>query len=353
MTRRLVSSTIMVLLLCGTVGFAQEKISPLSDYMYKRDFPRYEEIKKETDPQKLAGMLVELMKDRPINRVLPYIIQDYRTIVVGYLDKKEWDRALSLIEEFKAVLPTDKAVEDEEIPVGVEEFMQNLRHARTVMDPLVLSAYYSSGNWTKAAELQEQLYAAAPSIQGVQLLADIYMRMENFDKYLENAAKIISEFTISKPEGFDAAYKTLQIYRQKNDMPSIIDISRKIMDVYGDRLPEGIAEAQWNPERVSAFMLFAQEPYQAKDFPKAMELFERVLKSDPKNGDAWYYIGMCKWNIEGQDGAVEPFAKSVVLNGATAATARQRLEQIHKAKNKDSLDGLDEILAQAKTDLGI
>ena len=64
MTRRLVSSMIIILLLCGINGFAQEKISLLSDFMYtRRDVPRYEEIKKETDPQKLAALLIDFMKE--------------------------------------------------------------------------------------------------------------------------------------------------------------------------------------------------------------------------------------------------------------------------------------------------
>jgi tetratricopeptide (TPR) repeat protein len=221
------------------------------------------------------------------------------------------------------------------------------------MQPFILNAYYLSGNWDKAAELQERLYAAAPSIQGLQLLADIYLRMENYDKYLENAKKIMAEFPITQPQGFDAAYTSLQIYRQKNDLPAVTDLYKKLMDVYGDKLPEGRTDAQWNPERAFAYTLFAQEPYANKDYPKALELFEKVVKVDPLNGDAYYYIGMCKWQTGGQDSAVEPFAKSVVLNKSLAARARQYLEQIYKAKNNDSLDGLDDILAKAKASLGI
>ena len=50
---------------CATIGlllapavsalFAQEKISPVSDYQYKRDYAQYENIKKEADPQKRAA----------------------------------------------------------------------------------------------------------------------------------------------------------------------------------------------------------------------------------------------------------------------------------------------------------
>ena len=362
MPKRLVSSTIMILLLCGISVFAmQEKVSLLSDYMYsKKDLPRYEGIKKETDPQKMAGLLIEFLKDRPINRIVPYIIQDYQTVIVGHLGKKEWDKAISMAEDMMAALPTDKAVEkavaDGDITVverNVQDFQQQVQQARLAMQQVVLTAYYSSGNWAKAAEIQEQLYAAAPSIQGVQLLADIYLQMQNFDKYLENAKKIMAEFPIDKPQGFSTAYQVLQVYLQKNDAPAVTELYRKLMDVYGDKLPEGVDAAQWNPERARAYTLLAQEPYTNKDYPKAVELFEKVVKADPSNGDAYYYIGMCKWQISVQDSAVEPLAKSVVLNKTTAARARQYLEQIYKAKNNDSLDGIDEILAKAKADLGI
>jgi tetratricopeptide (TPR) repeat protein len=346
----------MILLFCGAISFAQERVSPLSDYQYtRRDLPRYEEIKKETDPQKLVGLLIEFMKDRPINRLLPYILQDYQNVIAGHLGKQEWDRATTLIGDMQAVLPTDKAVEDEEIPVGVEEFMQQLRQARLVMQQLTLSTYYASGNWAKAAELQEQLHAAAPSLQGLQLLADIYEKMQNTDKYLETAQKIMAEVPISQPLGFSMAYQSAQVHLQKNNIPAATEMYKKLMDAYGDKLPEGLTDAQWNPQRAIAYTLLAQEPYTAKDYPKALELFERVVKADPSNGDAYYYIGLCKWQIEGQDGAIEPFARSVVLNKATAPRARQQLEQIYKAKNPEdeSLGGLDEILAKAKASLGI
>ena len=354
MTQRLVSSTIMVLLLCSAIGFTQEKVSPLSDYMYnRRDLPRYEEIKKETDPQKLAGLLIEFMKERPINRLLPYIIPAYQNAIAAHINKQEWDRALSLVESMQAALPTDKAVADEEIPVGVDEFMKQLQDARQTMRQLALTVYYSSKNWAKAAELQEQLYKAAPSLQGLQLLADIYQQMQNTDKYLEVAQKIMAEAPISQPLGFSTTYQILQMRLQKNDIPGATELYGRLMDAYGDKLPQGVSEADWNQERARAYSLLAQDPYAKKDFRRALELFERVVKADPTNGDAYYYIGLCKWQIDGQDSAVEPLAKSVVLNKASAARSRQNLEQIHKAKNNDSLDGLDEVLAKAKSSLGI
>jgi tetratricopeptide (TPR) repeat protein len=352
----------MILLLFGASGYAQDRISLLSDFMYTRQhLPAYEEIKKETDPQKLAALLIEFLRERPINRLIPFIIQDYQIAIVGQLENQAWDRAIAMAEEMLSVLPTDqaidRAVEEGDITIvesNVDDLKRQLQVARLAMRQVFLNAYFLSGNWAKAAEIQEQFYADAPSIQGAMLLADIYWRMQNFDKYLENARKIMAEFPLTQPQGFDAAYQSLQVHIQNNDIPAATELLRKLMDVYGDKIPDGLTAEQWNPLRIMAFSIFAQELFTARDFPKALELFERVLQIDPRNGDAYYFIGMCKWNIEGQDSAIEPFARSVVLNGAaTAANARQRLEQIHKANNEDSLDGLDEVLAKAKADLGI
>ena len=361
---------IVVLFFCGTRGFAQEKISLLSDYYYKRDAARYEEIKKETDPQKLTGMLIDFLKepdtntnprkDRLINRLIPYISVDFQNAIAGYAGKKEWEKAISAAESLRAVLPAEKAI-DQAVSSGditvvdknVDELKQQLRQAQQAMQQAALTAYYQSGNFAKAAEIQEQLYKAAPSLQGTQLLADIYLQMKNNDKYLENAKKIMAEIPVSQPQGFNVAYQSLLIYIQKNDMPAVTDLYKKLMDAYGDKLPQGVTDAQWNPERARGYSLLAQEAYANKDYRKALEMFEKVVKADPANGDAYYYIGLCKWQLDGQDSAIEPLAKSVVLNKASAARARQNLEQIHKANNNDSLDGLDEILAKAKASLGI
>ncbi len=50
---KLFSSIIAILvMMCGIGAFAfQEKISPLSDYQYKRDFTQYEAIKKRPTPR--------------------------------------------------------------------------------------------------------------------------------------------------------------------------------------------------------------------------------------------------------------------------------------------------------------
>ena len=45
-------------------------------------------------------------------------------------------------------------------------------------------------------------------------------------------------------------------------------------------------------------------------------------------------------------------AKAVAINGIAASYARTTLEEIYKAQHKGSLEGLDKVIAKAKSELG-
>jgi hypothetical protein len=62
---------------------------------------------------------------------------------------------------------------------------------------------------------------------------------------------------------------------------------------------------------------------------------------------------MCKWQTKDPEGAIDSFAKCVVLNGQLAQRAKQYMEDLYKARHSNSLDGIDQVLAKAKSELGI
>ena len=360
MTRRIVSSVIAILLLCGASGFAmQDKISPLSDYQYsKNDYPRYEAIKKEADLQKRTDLLMAFLKERPISKILLYVVTDIQEAIKPSLETKDWAKAISSTEALIAALPTEQtvkaAVDAGDIPVGADEFLkQQLAPAQLMLQRTLMAAYYGAGNWPKAAETAEKIYAAAPDISGLKVLAQIYANMQNSDKYLEYLQKIMNAAPFDQPDGYGTALQIAQVYIQKQNVPAATEMLTKVMDVYGDKVPPNVQEAQWNATRAFAYGVIAAGIYQKKDYPKAIELYEKVAKFDSKRDDAYYYIGMSKWQTEGQDAAMEPFAKCVVLNKTMAPRAKQYLEQIYKGKHQDSLAGIEEILNKAKADLGI
>ncbi len=345
----------VILMFCGTATFAlQEKLSPLSDYQYKKDFAQYESIKKEADTQKRSELLLSFMKEHPISRMLLYVATDYMECVKPHLAKNDFAKAISMIESLNALLPTEKGIQEAQIPVGVDEFVkQQLQPTQASIHQALLTAYYQSNNMPKAAEEAEKLYAMTSNKAMLPVLSDIYYKMQNWDKYLGYAQKMLAEFPMDQPQGYGTAIQMSQVYIQKQDVNSAIDLLSKVMDVYGDKVPPNTQEAQWNATRAFAYGVIASGIYAKKDYPKAMELYEKVTRFDPKNGDAHYYIGMSKWQIQNPEGAIDSFAKCVVLNGQLAQRAQQYLEQLYKARHNDSLDGLDQVMAKAKSDLGI
>jgi tetratricopeptide (TPR) repeat protein len=344
-----------LLLLCGASGFAlQDKISPLSDYQYKKDYAQYEEIKKEADIQKRADLLLGFVKERPISRILLYVVTDYQAAINPQLEKKDWAKAISMSEALLSILPTEEKVKAEEIPVGSEEFLKDqLAPSVLLLERTMLAAQYGAGNLPKAAELAEKIYAAAPDASMLQTLAAIYLNMQNFDKYLEYGQKILAQAPMDQPLGYTTALQMADIHLRKQDVPAATAMFSKIMAVYGDKVPPNMAEPQWNATRAIAFGLMGADAYQKKDYPGALGLYQKVVQFDPKRDDAWYYIGMSKWQTEGQDAAVEPFAKCVVLEKTMAPRAKQYLEQIYQGSHSGSLEGIEEVLTKARADLGI
>jgi tetratricopeptide (TPR) repeat protein len=349
----LIGSITAILVLCGISAFAlQEKISPLSDFQYKRDYAQYEGIKKEADIQKRADLLKAFVKEHPISRILLYVATDYMECVRPLIEKKDWAKAIATEESFLALVPDDKTVQAAGIPVGVEEFMkEQLLPTRKLLLSSLIAANYQSNNFPKAAEAAEKVYAMAPDKSLLPVLADIYLKSQNADKYLEYGQKILAEYPIE--QGYSTALQMAQIYIQKQDVKTATELLTKVMDVYGDKLPPNLQEATWNPTRAFAYGVIASGIYATKDYTKALEVYEKVAKFDPKREDAYYFIGMCKWQNKDPEGAIEAFAKSVVLNKTYSERARKYLEDLYKARHNDSLDGLDAVLAKAKSDLGV
>jgi tetratricopeptide (TPR) repeat protein len=272
-----------------------------------------------------------------------------------HLAKKDFAKAISMIEAFQAVLPTEKTVQEAPIPEGgAPEFIKGqLLPTQASLQQALLQVYYQSNNMPKAAEAAEKLYAMSSNKAMLPVLTDIYSKMQNWDKYLEYGQKMLAEFPMDQPQGYETAIKMAQVYIQKQDVNTATDLLSKVMDVYGDKVPPNAQEAQWNATRAFAYGVIASGIYAKKDYPKAQELYERVAKYDPKREDAHYYIGMCKWQNKDPEGAIDSFAKCVVLNGQLLKRAQEYLEKLYKARHNDTLDGLDQVLAKAKSELGI
>lgn len=345
---------IAILLLCGMIlPAAQDKPSPLSDYQYtKIDFPRYEGIKKEANVQARADLLMSFMEGRGISKLLLYAVNDYLECVKQL--QKDPAKAATMVEGVLAILPTEEKVNAAGIPAGTEEYIKTqLAPSQKTLLSFLYQLYTQSKNYPKAAEMLEKIYAMTPDKLLLPELAKTYKAGNNEEKYVAYLQKALAE--IPMEQSYPIALEMVDVNIKKNDVKAATDLLSKIMDVYGEKIPPGYDEPKWNAVRAYAYNLIASTVvYPTKDYPKIIEAYGKVLKFDPKSEAAHYFTGMSKWQTQDQAGAIDSFAKCVVINGPNyAAKAKTYMEQLYKAEHNGSADGIDQTLAKAKSELGI
>ena len=77
----------------------------------------------------------------------------------------------------------------------------------------------------------------------------------------------------------------------------------------------------------------------------------RAVELAPRSDFAQFQLGIVFCASNQVVEAIEPLAKAVVLNGRFGEIARENLEAVFRAINQGSLDGLEDLLAQARHEL--
>lgn len=307
---------------------AQEKPSPTSEYQYGKDLAQVEGIMKETDSQKRAGLLLSFVKEHPQSRMIPYVSSYYGQIVGGHAQAGQWPKVIEMNEAFLALVPDDK----------------------TALGSL-LGAYFQTQKFDKAAEVGEKVYAQTPDKSVAYVLATSYSHLQSTDKFVHYATKVVAEFPVEQV--FGMALQLANVHAGKNDLPKAAEYAEKVIGAFGEKVPQGVQEPAWNASRASLYNIIGANAYANKDCDKATAQYDKVIQFDSKNDTAYYFIGMCKWRNQDTEGAIPSFAKAAVLGKANSKKAQEYLEQLYKARNNDSLDGLENVLAKARSELGV
>jgi len=315
------------LMLSAPPAWTQEpvKIPPRSEYQYKKDYEEVTGIMKEADPAKREARLQQFVKEHPESRMIPYVAAQ---LIQPHTQKKDWQKVISMATEFQKLAPEDPGLEK-----------------------TLISAYWATGNTAKAAELAEGVYKANPTKEGAVEMANMFQQMKNNDKYLFYAEKAAAEYPIE--QSYPMVLQIAQVYLQKQNIPKVLDYLSKVMAAYGSKTPPNVKEAEWDKTRAFAFNLMAADAYGKKDCAKSTEYYEKVAAAAPKTAEAHYYIAMCRWKDGDQVGAIPYFAKAAVLGQNISPKAQEYLEQLYKAEHNGSLDGLDGVLAKAKSEVGV
>ena len=70
---------------------------------------------------------------------------------------------------------------------------------------------------------------------------------------------------------------------------------------------------------------------QQEEWEKASESFRKEISIDPRNGDAWFYLGMSSKHLEQYDSAISQFRQALQIDSTLLQKVKQELDDIPEA----------------------
>ena len=108
---------------------------------------------------------------------------------------------------------------------------------------------------------------------------------------------------------------------------------------------------KWSQIKIAYNNIIGKNHYDGKRYRAGIRSFQNTLRLSPRNGMAFYYMGMSNWGQEDIVTAMKNLSKAVTVDGGFAKPARGKLEILYKASNNGSLDGLERRIKAAASEL--
>ncbi len=276
---------------------------------------------------------------------------------------------------------------------------------------LLVKAYTQAQNWAKVMDAADRFKAEFPNADPKKKIFVFQNAMvagqqaNNFEKIISYGDTVLSIdpndlnalITISSmlPERLpqDEAGKKASLDKSATLATKALGI---VQQYFSQPKPAGFSDADWAKERANLegqlHSTLGLVHLTRQEYDKSAEEYELALKSTPKDGVAHFRMGLAfqylasnasrslldaikeensaktsradrmlldeivakRQAIEEEvrlkrDRAIDELATAVAIGGVVAQPARDQLEKLYKAKNNDSLDGLDKLINDKKS----
>ncbi len=304
-----------------------EGVAPESEWAYGKHLEQLEEIMQVSDLSAREQQLETFMeKLHPKSKILQYYESFFSRTVAAYEKAGKTQEANALSSKMMKLFPNSIALLSQTLHAAV----QKQDHA-------------------KAIEMGERLQAIQPDKQTTVILAQSYIATNNSPKAAEYSKKALDE--MGPKDGVYFAYWLASYHTGQKNGDKAVQYYNMLLKAYPQGTPSGWQAAQWNSVKGTAYTTLARAAYDKQKFAGAIQNYTESLRYSPKNDLTYLSMGLSYWKLQQLEPAMEAFAKAVVLGKDNSAQAREYLEQIYKPLNSDSLDGLDDMLAKARTEL--
>ncbi len=296
-----------------------------------------------------------------------------------------------------------------------EKFLAEYKDSAVAPDSytLLIRAYTQAQNWTKVMEVAERFTTTNPTADATRKVFMYSNAMaaaqqaNSFEKIVEYGDKVLgvepsdlnAQITLSTmiPERLpqDEAGKTAALTKA-------FDLAGKalgqVQTIFGQPKPANFTDAQWSTQKADlegqlhSTMGFVH--LNRVEYDKAIGEYDLALKATPKDAVSRFRLGLAyqylasdaskqlvaavetenKAKVDRADQAVldelvakrqalevdvrtkrdrsiDELAIAVAIGGVVTQPARDQLERLYKSKNNDSVEGLDQLIAEKKTQL--
>ncbi len=213
-----------------------------------------------------------------------------------------------------------------------------------------MQSAFQSKDYQKAIQLGEQVYAESRDKQAAFVLAHSYIATKNGPKAADYSQKALQ--AMGAKDGIYFLAWLAEYSVSQKDVAKAVQYYDQMLSAYPNTVPPNWNAAQWSQTLGKGQLLKARSLYAQKDYKGAIAAFYKSLESIPNNAEAYLAIGLSHWRQKEHSEALGALAMATVLDGRGATKARQNLETLYKAMNQNTLDGLDDLLNDARSKIG-
>ena len=298
----------------------------------EEEYEAWDAADKETDILKSGTMLIEFMKKNPDSKLTPYAEGSYQRLLARCVEEKRYQELLPLAEQWNAFKPGDEN-----------------------MVRMIAVAARETKNTEKYLWALEEMYKRTPQMDFAKELAALYKENKNDARYLEWTGIILKA-----PEGASDFVRHYELYRYYTDRK---DAARTME--YAQSTLKAIGQVQNPPADVAKIIpdirhelnhYIGATHFTNKRYDDAITFLLRALQ-DKKYSNGYYLIANSLWEQKKIQNARLAFAKAQLQGESAQASAedktiapraRDRMEQIHRSLQNNTLVGIERQYNRAK-----
>ena len=276
---------------------------------------------------KREDAIIGFMKANPDSKLTEYGLGNYVKLLQAYQKQGNHRKVVSAGEKLLALNPNE--------PNALQ---------------MVTYAAFQSRQLQKAAQYGEKFYAKMPSAALAYILTLSY-GPKNQAKYISYGEKAVAG--LKPAETYQIVAELTNIYVGKKQWKQASEYGRKTIRAFSAiKKPQGTSQAEWDKyvkmQTAIAHGAVGRNAAESRNWGGAISSYNRALRNTSSRGlrgEAYFYIGMGRWQQNRIDDAMKAFARGSVQRGAPHAKhCRKHLEQLYKSTHNDSLAGIEEFV---------